>query len=61
MLLESFEKPDTQIKKATIPLFFVGKLDHKTIIGFIFRLNQKNGIYFFFTHRVLQRILLIYL
>ena len=57
LIIEPFEKPDTQIKKATISLLFVGKLVHKTIIDFIFRLNQKNSICFFFRHRVYQRIL----
>ena len=58
LFIKDFAKPDTQIKKFKIRPLFVGKFVHNTIIDCISRLNQPNFNSFFFTHRVLQSLLL---
>ncbi len=60
-MIEGFAKPDTQIKKFKICLLFVGKFVHNTIIDCISRLNQTNFNSCFFTHRVLQSLLIVIL
>ena len=61
-LIEPFEKPVAQIKKFKIRFasWRIGKLAHSPAIGYVFRLNQTNFKSFFFTHKIYQRVLIIY-
>jgi aminopeptidase N len=61
LIIEPFKKPIAQIKKFNISLLFVGKFGHSVAINCISRLNQENFNSFFFTHKVYQRVLILFL